>query len=80
MLSFLLDIYNSGVSSSTTSSDGVFDGVAKGLDFDTTAFLIGIIVGIIITLATIGMVKYIKFLLKENKEMDEKLSSKKNDE
>ena len=80
MLSFLLDIYNSGVSSSTTSSDGVFDGVASGLDFDTTAFLIGIIVGIIITLATIGMVKYIKFLLKENKEMDEKLSSKKNDE
>ena len=62
----------------TTSSDGIPDGVASGLDFDTEAFILGIVVGAIITLAFIGIVKYVKFLIKDNKEMQEKLNSKEN--
>ena len=62
----------------TTSSDGIPDGVASGLDFDTAAFILGIVVGAIITLAFIGIVKYVKFLIKDNKEMQEKLNSKEN--
>lgn len=67
MFNFLLD---------TVSSDGIPDGVASGLDFDTAAFVLGIVVGAIITLAFIGIVKYVKFLIKDNKEMQEKLNSK----
>ena len=67
MFNFLLD---------TVSSDGIPDGVASGLDFDSEAFILGIVVGAIITLAFIGIVKYVKFLIKDNKEMQEKLNSK----
>ena len=67
MLNFLSD---------TVSSDGIPDGIASGLDFDTEAFILGIVVGAIITLVVIGIVKYAKFLIKDNKEMKEKLNSK----
>lgn len=75
-MNWLLDVYNSGVVGNTTSGDNIPDGVATGLDFDTTAFVLGIVVGIIITLTIIGIVKYAKFLIKDNKEMQEKLSQK----
>jgi len=75
-MNWLLDIYNSGVVGNTTSGDNKPGGVATGLDFDTTAFILGIVVGIIITLTIIGIVKYAKFLIKDDKEMQEKLSQK----
>lgn len=59
----------------TTSSDRIPDGVASGLDFDTAAFILGIVVGIVITFSIIGIVKYVKFLIKDNKEMQEKINS-----
>lgn len=70
MLNFLLD---------TTSGDNIPDGAITGLDFDTAAFVLGIVVGVIITLSLIGIVKYAKFLIKDNKEMKEKLNSQKSD-
>ena len=63
----------------TTSSDGIPDGVARGLDFNTDAFILGIIAGIILTISIIGIVKYVKFLIKDNNEMKEKLNSQKSD-
>ena len=41
MFNFLLDVYNGGVSNSTTSSDGVPDGIVRGANFDTSAFIFG---------------------------------------
>ena len=83
-MNFLLNIYNSGVAGDVTSSDGIPSGVASGLDFDTTAFIIGIIIGVIvgaiITLSIIAIVKYVKFIIKDNKEMKEYLNSQENDE
>lgn len=70
MLNILLD---------TTSSDGVFDGVASGLDFDTDAFILGVAVGIIISLTIIGIVKLAKFIIKENQKISENSNSKKDD-
>ena len=70
MLDFLLD---------TVSGDGIPDGVATGLNFDTAAFVLGIFVGVIITFTIIGIVKYIKFIIKDNKEMQEKLDSQKSE-
>ena len=64
----------------TTSSDRIPDGIASGLDFDTAAFILGIVVGVVITLSIIGIIKYVKFLSKDNKEMQEKLNSQKSDE
>ena len=60
----------------TISSNRIPSGVASGLDFDTAAFIFGMVVGAIITLLFIGIVKYVKFLIKENKELEEKLNSK----
>ena len=70
MLNFLLD---------TISGDGIPDGVATGLDFDTAAFILGIFVGVIVTFVISGIIKYVKFIIKDNKEMEEKLNSKKSD-
>ena len=64
----------------TTSSDRIPDGMASGLDFDTAAFILGIVVGVVITLSIIGIIKYVKFISKDNKEMQEKLNSQKSDE
>ena len=60
----------------TTSSDGIPDSIASGLYLDTESFTLGIIVGAIITLVFVGIVKYAKFLIKDNKEIKEKSSTK----
>lgn len=51
-----------------------------GSSFDTTSFTVGIIIGIFAGLAIMGIVKYIKFIIKDNKEMQEKINSQKSDE
>ena len=58
-----------GVIMDTTSSDGIPDGIARGLEFDFVAFIVGLIVGVIVTLSIVGIVKYIKFIIKDNKEI-----------
>ena len=63
-----------------TSPDGIPDGYAGGLDFDTAAFVFGIIVGVIITFVIIGIVKYAKYIIKDNKENEENFNSQKSDE
>ncbi len=73
MFNMLLDVVNI---SDTTSGDNIPGGVASGFDFDTAAFVLGIFVGVIITFTLIGIVKYIKFIIKDNKEMKEKLNFK----
>jgi hypothetical protein len=50
---------------SMVSPDGVPDGVASGLDFHTAEFVFGLITGTIATLVIWGMVKYVKFIIKE---------------
>ena len=75
MRNFLLNVYNSSVVSLTTSGDGKPGAVAGGLDFDVAAFILGMFVGAIITLSIIGIVKYVKFIIKDNKEMEERLNS-----
>lgn len=79
MLKLLSNIINSGVVSNTVSGDGKPDGIARGLEFDAAAFVLGIVVGIIITLSIIGIAKYVKFIIKDNKEIKEKMNSKKSD-
>lgn len=64
----------------TTSADNIPDGVAGGIEFSTIDFVFGIVVGIIITFSIIGIVKYVKFLIKDNKEMKERLNSQKSDD
>ena len=40
----------------------------------------GIIIGAVITLCIIGLVKYLKWILKDNQKMQEKVNSQKSDE
>ena len=80
MFNFLLDVKNSSVAGGTTSPDSIPGGIATGLDFDATAFFLGIVVGVIITFTIIGVIKYVKFLIKDNKEIKERLNSQKSDE
>ncbi len=70
MWNFLLD---------TTSSDGIPGGIAKSIEFDGFSFLVGIVVGTLVTLAIVGIVKYIKFVQKENRELEERSSSQKSE-
>ena len=51
-----------------------------GNSFDPASFAVGIIVGIFVGFAIMGIVKYIKFIIKDNKEMQEKINSQKSDE
>lgn len=67
MFNFLLDVYNSGVSSSTTSSDGVPGGIAKGLDSDIPTFILGMLTAFGIVLF-IKLIKYFVKLIKEDNE------------
>ena len=66
MLNFLLNM---------VGTDAVPE-VVVGIDFDTDAFIFGIVIGIFIAFSLIGIVKYVKFIIKDNKEMKEKLNSK----
>lgn len=80
MFNLLLNIYNGLVLGDTTTSDGIPDGVASGLDFDSDSFITGIFIGIIIAFIIMGIVKYAKYIIKDNKEMQEKLNSQKSDD
>ena len=51
-----------------------------GSSFDPTSFTVGIIIGIFVGFAIMGIIKYIKFIIKDNKEMQEKINSQKSDE
>ena len=55
----------------TTSGDKIPGGSITGLDFDTPAFVLGLIVGIIVTFIVIGIVKYAKFIAKDNQRIRE---------
>ena len=78
MLNFLLTVYNSGVSSPTTSGDNIPGGGITGLDFDTAAFVLGLVVGAIATLILIGIVKYAKFIIKDNQRIREEALTNEN--
>ena len=65
MWNFLLDV---------TSSDGIPGGVAKSLTIDAFSLIIGIIIGVFVTLAIKGILKYAKWLKEDNKKMQEMLS------
>lgn len=67
MFNFLLDVYNVGVSNSTTSSDGIPDGIAKGLDSDIPTFILGMLTAFGIVLF-IKLIKYFVKLIKEDNE------------
>ena len=57
----------------TTSSDRIPDGIASGLDFPTEGFTLGLVVGSIATFIIIGIIKYVKFIIKENEKTKENL-------
>lgn len=68
--------YNSAVVGPTTSGDNIPGGVATSSItemIDGPSFLIGLFVGIILVLLIRGIISYTKFIIKDNKEMAEKL-------
>ena len=67
MFNFLLD---------TTTSDGIPGGVASGLNIDSASLILGIIIGVIVTLVINGIIKYAKWLKADNKKMEEMLSQR----
>ena len=80
MFNFVLNTYNAMVVSDTTSSDGIPDGIAYGIDFHTEEFILGIIVGVIAVFIVKGIIKFAKFIADDNKKTKEWLDSKKSDE
>ena len=67
---------NAVVAMDTTTSDGIPDGVAKGLAIDSDSVLLGIIIGVVVSLCFSGIVKYIKWILKDNQKMKDELHEK----
>lgn len=71
-----LAVYNNPVISNPTSGDNIPGGVASSTIWelmDIPSFLIGLFVGIISVFLIRGIIKYVKFIIKDNKEMAEKL-------
>ncbi len=71
-----LAVQNSPVTSNPTSGDNIPGGVASSTIWelmDMPSFLIGLFIGIFIILLIQGIIKYAKFIAKDNKEMAEKL-------
>ena len=65
----------------TISPDSIpSGGVNSAYDFDPFVFIFGILIGTITTLAIIGIIKYTKFIIKDNKKMQEKINSQNSDE
>lgn len=64
--------------SHVTSSDGVPDGVASGLAFDTDSFIFGIFTGLFITFILWCIKKVVKIVISDYKEKSEE--SNKSDE
>ena len=60
----------------TISSDGIPDGYARGLDIDSDFFIAGLIFGVVIMLCIIGIKKFAKWIIEDNKKNEESLSKK----
>lgn len=63
----------SAVVGSAISGDNIPGATIKGVDINGASFLLGLFVGIILVLLIRGIISYAKFIIKDNKEMAEKL-------
>ena len=72
MFNLFLTAFNFFFGTYRANPDNIPDGYAGGIEVDKDSFILGIILGVLATLIVVGIIKFIIFYIKSNKEEKKK--------